>query len=119
MADAAPCHRYKVCPAPKPAFPYVCDDGGAPSPNGCCSGVFDTDRCPLLCKVQFRTTVLSQTGLSAKCTCAGCPATEPDAKRLMNKTLMEVFATWKSAFGVWGRTVVGGVGQKPARVQSI
>ncbi|CAK9013915.1 unnamed protein product [Durusdinium trenchii] len=91
MADAAPCHRYKVCPAPKPAFPYVCDDGGAPSPNGCCSGVFDTDRCPLLCKVQFRTTVLSQTGLSAKCTCAGCPATEPDAKRLMNKTLMEVF----------------------------
>ena len=28
--------------------PAAGDDGGAPSPNGCCSGVFDTDRCPLL-----------------------------------------------------------------------
>jgi hypothetical protein len=25
------------------------DDGKAPSSNGCCKGVFDNDRCPLLC----------------------------------------------------------------------
>lgn len=85
------CNHYKVCPVATPKFSYVCDDGHAPSSNGCCKGVFDNDRCPLLCEVQWKTNAWSATPSEARCECGGCPRSLEESRKLMNETLLAVF----------------------------
>lgn len=89
------CNQYKVCPVATPKFSYVCDDGKAPSSNGCCKGVFDNDRCPLLCDVQWKTSsawsASAPSASSSRCECGGCPRSVEESRKLMNETLLAVF----------------------------
>lgn len=93
LQSTGQCNQYKVCPVATPEFSYVCDDGKAPSSNGCCKGVFDNDRCPLLCEVQWKTSNLWSAGSkrSSRCECSGCPSSVEESRKLMNETLLAVF----------------------------
>ncbi|CAJ1349667.1 unnamed protein product, partial [Effrenium voratum] len=92
LREDAPCNRYKVCHVAMPqSYPYVCDDGGQPDAHGCCVGVFDTDRCPLLCDVQWKRAVWQPSGPVSRCECVDCPTTREETFELMNMTLIAAF----------------------------
>jgi len=90
-ADSA-CHLYATCePLEQLSFDYICDDGEAPSANGCCALPYMTQegqqtvvqQCPTLCDSRQ----VHQLPHGPECLCQGCPQNLEEMKKKYQSVL--------------------------------